>query len=59
MGVCLDMNMVGAPSPPVMEDNTGKRESTQKQVQSPTENASPVRERPNSSKRCRLCTQYS
>lgn len=45
MGVCLDMTMVGTPSPPVMEDNTGKGENTQKQVESAPENVSPDREK--------------
>lgn len=40
MGVCLDMTMVGTPPPLAMEDDTGKVESTQKQVQSASENSS-------------------
>lgn len=40
MGVCLDMTMPGTPSPLAMEDDTGKGESTQKQVPLAPENGS-------------------
>lgn len=39
MGFCLDMTAAATPSPPAMEDDTGKKESEQKQVQSASGNS--------------------